>query len=216
MARSLMMTIGCGVLAGVAIMSMPGAFVRAQQPTPVKRVSRQAKAAALAADPAVDRGRKQFVQSCAFCHGNDATGGRGPDLMRSPVVAHDLKGDLIGVVVRQGRPDKGMPALPLSDDQVADVAAFLHALAAQAIASSEVPEGYAAQRLLTGSATAGKAYFNGAGGCSRCHSGEWHELRAIFAARPRDSYVVSGGALQERYGYAAFRRDRGGTLGAYR
>lgn len=157
----------------------------AQEPKPA-HVSRQAKAAALAADPAVDRGRKQFVQSCAFCHGNDATGGRGPDLMRSPLVAHDVKGDLIGVVVHQGRPDKGMPALPLSDDQVTDVAAFLHAMAAEAIASSEVPEGYAVQRLLTGSATAGKAYFNGAGGCSGCHSASGDMKQAAGKYSPLD------------------------------
>ena len=32
----------------------------------------------------------------------------GPDLVRSLLVAHDVKGDLIGEVIRQGRPDKGM------------------------------------------------------------------------------------------------------------
>src|SRR5215510_7747 len=66
-----------------------------------------------AKDPAVERGRKQFVQSCGFCHGADATGARGPDLLRSPLVAHDVKGDQIGEVIRNGRTDKGMPALPL-------------------------------------------------------------------------------------------------------
>jgi cytochrome c oxidase cbb3-type subunit 3 len=159
--------------------------VRAQEAKP-PRVSRQARAAALAADPAVDRGRKQFVQACAFCHGNDATGGRGPDLLRSSLVAHDLKGDLIGVVVHQGRPDKGMPPLPLTDDQVADVAAFLHALAAEAIASSEVPEGYAVERLLTGNAETGKAYFNGAGGCSGCHSPTGDMAAAVAKYSPLD------------------------------
>src|SRR5271170_2932728 len=66
-------------------------------------------------DPAIERGHKQFEQSCGFCHGPDATGARGPDLVRSPLVAHDVKGDLIGGVIRQGRPDKGMPAMPLPD-----------------------------------------------------------------------------------------------------
>jgi cytochrome c oxidase cbb3-type subunit 3 len=155
---------------GVAMMGMPVAGLSAQEPKPVPRVSRQAKAAALAADPAVERGQKQFGESCAFCHGADATGGRAPDLMRSPLVAHDVKGNLIGEVVHQGRPDKGMPALPLRDDQVADIAAFLHARAAEAIASSEVPEGYSVARLLTGNAEAGKTYFDTAGGCSGCHS----------------------------------------------
>jgi mono/diheme cytochrome c family protein len=90
------------VMAGSSGLSRSGA----QEPKP-PRVSRQAKAAALAADPAVERGRKQYAQSCAFCHGPDATGGRAPDLMRSALVAHDVKGDLIGVVVHQGRLDRG-------------------------------------------------------------------------------------------------------------
>jgi cytochrome c oxidase cbb3-type subunit III len=170
MSRLFMVSLLFVVPLGVARMSMPVAGLRAQEPKPVPRVSRQAKAAALAADPAVERGRKQFAGSCAFCHGADATGGRAPDLMRSPLVAHDVKGNLIGEVVHQGRPDKGMPALPLSDDQVADIAAFLHARAAEAIASSEVPQGYSVARLLTGNAEAGKAYFHTAGGCSGCHS----------------------------------------------
>ena len=79
---------------------------------------------------AAERGRKQFQDSCGFCHGNDATGARGPDLVRSPLVAHDAKGEQIGQVIRQGRPDKGMPGLPLTDAQIQDVAAFLHARAA--------------------------------------------------------------------------------------
>jgi cytochrome c oxidase cbb3-type subunit III len=183
MIRSFSLGIVISLLGIATFFGLSGTSAQEAKPP---RVSRQAKAAALAADPAVDRGRKQFVQACAFCHGNDATGGRGPDLMRSPLVAHDVKGDLIGLVVHQGRPDKGMPALTLSDDQVTDVAAFLHALAAEAIASSEVPEGYALQRLLTGNAEAGKAYFNGAGGCSGCHSPTGDMAAAVTKYSPLD------------------------------
>src|SRR5260370_12039223 len=68
----------------------------------------------VAAAAAAERGRKEFVQSCGFCHGADATGARGPDLMRSPLVMHDVKGNLIGDVIRQGRPGQGIPAMPLS------------------------------------------------------------------------------------------------------
>jgi cytochrome c oxidase cbb3-type subunit 3 len=123
-------------------------------------------------DPAIDRGRKQFEQSCGFCHGPDATGGRGPDLVRSPLVAHDVKGDQIGEVIRQGRPDKGMPAMSLTDQQITDIAAYLHARAAEALRSARVPKDYPIEKLLTGNADAGKAYFNGAGGCKNCHSPE--------------------------------------------
>ena len=119
---------------------------------------------------AVERGRKEFVQSCGFCHGADATGARGPDLMRSPLVAHDVKGDQIGQVIRQGRPDKGMPAMPLSDAQILDIAAFLHARAAEAARSAGVPKIYPVEKLLSGNAEAGKTFFNGAGGCTKCHS----------------------------------------------
>src|SRR6266481_9904098 len=95
--------------------------------------ARQAQADADVA--AAQRGRKEFVQSCGFCHGADATGARGSDLMRSPLVMHDVKGNLIGEVIRQGRPDKGMPAMPLSESQILDVAAFLHARLAEAARS---------------------------------------------------------------------------------
>lgn len=131
---------------------------------------RSAPQDSVAKEAAVERGRKQFEQSCGFCHGPDATGARGPDLVRSPLVAHDVKGDLIGEVIRRGRPDKGMPALPMTDEQVADIAAFLHARAAEALESSGIPRTYPVERLLTGNADAGKAFFNGAGGCKNCHS----------------------------------------------
>jgi len=121
-------------------------------------------------DPAIERGHKQFEQACGFCHGPDATGARGPDLVRSTLVAHDVKGDLIGDVIRHGRPDKGMPAMPLTDAQVNDIAAFLHARAAEALSSSGLPRGYPVEKMLTGNAEAGKTYFNGAGGCNKCHS----------------------------------------------
>jgi len=85
-------------------------------------------------------------------------------------VAHDVKGDKIGEVIRLGRPDKGMPAMPVTDQQVVDLAEYLHARAAEALKSAEIPSKYPMEKLLTGDPEAGKAYFNGAGGCKTCHS----------------------------------------------
>src|SRR5215467_6970819 len=100
------------------------------QPTPEERA-------------AVDRGRLQFQQACGFCHGPDATGARGPDLVRSPLIAHDVKGDQIGEVIRRGRPDKGMPPLAnMTDEQIADIAAFLHERAKESLESAGIPRGY--------------------------------------------------------------------------
>ena len=116
------------------------------------------------------RGQKEFAQSCGFCHGEDATGARAPDLVRSPLVAKDSGGDLIGPVIRNGRPDNGMPALPLPDNTIQDIVAFLHLRVKQAANSSNVGGDYPLERLLTGNADAGRAYFNGAGKCASCHS----------------------------------------------
>ena len=133
--------------------------------------SQSAAQDSVAKDPAVERGRKQFAESCGFCHGSDATGARGPDLVRSPLVAHDVKGDQIGEVIRRGRPDKGMPPLAnMTDEQIADIAAFLHERAKEGLDSAGIPRGYPIEKLLTGSADAGKAFFDGAGGCKNCHS----------------------------------------------
>lgn len=125
---------------------------------------------AVAPDPAIERGHKQFEQACGFCHGPDATGARGPDLVRSPLVAHDVRGDKIGEIIRLGRPDKGMPAMSMTDEQVQDIAASLHGRAAEALSSAGVPAKYPLEKLLTGNAEAGKTFFNGAGGCKNCHS----------------------------------------------
>jgi cytochrome c oxidase cbb3-type subunit 3 len=120
---------------------------------------------------AVNRGKLDFQSTCGFCHGNDARGNRAPDLIRSPLVNHDENGNLITPVIRNGRPDKGMPAFgSLSDKQIGDIVTFLHYSATQALHSGHVSEDYPLEKLLTGNAVEGKAYFNGPGRCSHCHS----------------------------------------------
>lgn len=120
---------------------------------------------------AVQRGSAQFAATCGFCHGADAKGGRAPDLTRSAIVSHDVKGSTIGPVVRNGIPEGGMPSFPsLTDDQLSDIVAFLHHQMYTAQHSAGVPNDYPLAKLLTGNAEAGKAYFDGAGGCNQCHS----------------------------------------------
>ncbi len=91
--------------------------------------------------------------------------------MRSGLVRHDDEGKLIGPVIRDGRPKKGMPAVPLSETQIADVVAYLHwRLQESDLTSPPNPRDYSLKLLLTGNADAGKAFFNGEGQCNRCHS----------------------------------------------
>src|SRR5258708_37826673 len=66
-------------------------------------------------DPGIERGHKQFEQSCGFWHGPDATGARGPDLLRSPLWAPDSNGGKLGQVIHIRRRDKGCPRKPMAD-----------------------------------------------------------------------------------------------------
>ena len=116
---------------------------------------------------AAERGAKLFSANCAFCHGAKATGGEGPDLVRSALVLHDEKGELIGQVVSKGRPDRGMPAFPsFTQEQIYDIAEFLHMRIYEAANRGT----YKVQNVVTGNAQAGEAFFNGPGHCNTCHS----------------------------------------------
>jgi cytochrome c oxidase cbb3-type subunit 3 len=119
-------------------------------------------------DPAaVERGKKIFEPACGFCHGLDARGKSGPDLLRSTLVLHDENGNQIGAMIRAGRPDRGMPPFPsMTSEQVADLAAFLHA-GTNAVTNRFA---YEIKGLLTGDPKQGEAFFNGEGNCTRCHS----------------------------------------------
>lgn len=119
----------------------------------------------------VQTGAGLFRQDCSFCHGRDAAGGEsGPDLTRSHLVTRDVNGDRIGPVIRNGRPDKGMPPFDLSDQQIAALVAFVHTQQQNADANKGGRKGVDVADLQTGNAEAGKRYFEGAGGCAKCHS----------------------------------------------
>jgi len=119
----------------------------------------------------VQAGELKFVSQCGFCHGRDAAGGEtGPDLTRSQLVAEDNRGDKIGPLVRSGRPSQGMPAFNLSAADLAAVVAFIHDQKTKAEALGGGRRSVDAADLATGNAEAGRRYFNGAGGCSACHS----------------------------------------------
>jgi len=119
----------------------------------------------------VESGAALFRQDCSFCHGRDAGGGEsGPDLTRSKLVAADVDGDKIGQVVRNGRPDKGMPRFDRTEDQIASLVAFIHTQRNLSLTRKGGRKGVDVADLQTGNAEAGKQYFNGPGGCAACHS----------------------------------------------
>jgi len=154
---------------------------------------------------AVERGRVQFKSGCGFCHGDDATGNRAPDLIRSTILGHDTNGDLLGPVIRNGRPEQGMPGFPtLTAAQISDIVVFLHSQAYAALHSAHVPNDYPLAKLLTGNADAGKAYFNGAGGCAPCHSPAGDLAGVARKYNPLE--------LQQRFLYPAGRAKSTATI----
>ncbi len=119
----------------------------------------------------LEAGQSAFQQKCAFCHGKDTGGGEdGPDLTRSKLVGEDKGGDKIGPVVRAGRPATGMPSFTVSDPELAELVAFIHAERTKAESQNGQRKGVDTADLKTGNFEAGKAYFNGPGKCSTCHS----------------------------------------------
>jgi cytochrome c oxidase cbb3-type subunit 3 len=120
------------------------------------------------------RGMDQYNQTCVVCHGAEAKGATGPNLIGSSLVRHDEKGNLIADVVRNGRLSKGMPSFSdLTERQINDLVAFLHAEveAADNRASASGPaRGLAAGKILVGDVEAGRKFFSGVGGCASCHS----------------------------------------------
>lgn len=141
-----------------------GAVLAASTPAPVHQ---QAPAPAATAQS----GQAIFAAQCAFCHGRDATGGAGgPDLTESALVAKDVNGDLIGPVVRGGRPEKGMPPFALADPDLKAVVAYVHDQKKRIDANPGRRRKVSPEDISTGNADAGKRYFEGPGGCTKCHS----------------------------------------------
>ncbi|HYW43544.1 MAG TPA: c-type cytochrome [Bryobacteraceae bacterium] len=145
-------------------------------------------------EAAAKRGEPLYRQNCATCHGENARGSQGPDLVRSVVVLHDEKGEEIGPVIKNGRPSAGMPGFPdLSPENLSDVSQYLHLQVELAANRGTYGATYGQLRSqVTGDAGKGEQYFNGAGGCKNCHSvtGDLAKIGGRFA---------QASALQSRY-----------------
>jgi mono/diheme cytochrome c family protein len=154
-----------------ALLSFLGTSAPAPQRPP--QLSTMAARKGVTLSPQAAAGEAQFQQNCAFCHGRDAMGGEsGPDLTRSKLVSSDTDGSKIAQVIREGRTtgDKRMPAFQLSSSEVSALIAFIRARIAIAEAAKGSRRGVDVSDLQTGNAELGKQYFNGAGGCAKCHS----------------------------------------------
>lgn len=145
-------------------------------------------------DAVLSRGKSLFTAQCAACHGSNAKGGEsGPSLLRAVPVLDDREGELIGPIVLNGRVDRGMPKFDLTQQQISDLAAFLH----ESIRAAAQRDTYQVLNIVTGNAKSGEAYFNGAGQCNTCHS-VTGDLKGI--ATKYDPVTLQGKFLMPRSG----------------
>jgi len=107
-------------------------------------------------DARISEGQRLFETSCAACHGQNAKGGRGPDLT-GKLNRGSLESDLIDNIVG-GIAGTQMPAFPMPAQNARAIVAYLRSLRAGG------PD-----LRLTGNAVTGERLFFGAAGCSRCH-----------------------------------------------
>jgi cytochrome c oxidase cbb3-type subunit III len=161
-------------------------------------------------DPAVvARGKALFGVTCALCHGADLRGGQlnGPNLLRSQLVLSDEAGELIMPVIRGGRPEKGMPPIPMPDEDAKAVAEYIHSMAALSPRQGMPPpsETPAVLDVVVGDAAAGRVYFEAK--CSSCHS-PVGDLQGI-ATRVGDPKTLQN--LWVSGGSAGGRGGRGGA-----
>ncbi len=143
-------------------------------------------------EQAAARGQILFVQNCGFCHGANAKGGEGPDLVRSALVLHDEHGDRVSEVVSKGRPDRGMPAFPsLTEAQIRDIAEFLHSR----VEAAANRFSYKILNVVTGDAAQGHAFFDQH--CTSCHSPDKDLAHIASRFEPQD--------LQAQFLYPALK-----------
>jgi cytochrome c oxidase cbb3-type subunit 3 len=129
---------------------------------------------ALADAATIQRGNTLYGINCRLCHGADLRGGDlgGVNLLRSALVLSDQNGELILPVVKEGRQRPGMPVMPpipLPDDDVKAIAAYIHSVAATMAGQGGPPPGPPVElNIVVGDAAAGQKYF--AANCASCHS----------------------------------------------
>src|SRR5215475_12508478 len=113
-------------------------------------------------EAAAKKGEPLYKQNCATCHGQNARGAQGPNLVRSVVVLHDEKGEELGPLIKNGRPQGGMPGFPaLSPEDLNNIAQYLHLQVELAANRGTYGATYGALRnTVTGDAKKGEEFFN--------------------------------------------------------
>ena len=146
---------------------------------------------AVTASGDAQRGASLFRSMCGFCHGSNAGGAQGPNLVVSKFF---IQGDGAGALsefLKSGRPAVGMPPFPSNPpSDVEAIYAFVRSRAGQAQRSAMDPAS-----ILVGDAIAGERYFKGEGNCVACHSvtGDLKDISKRF-----DPLILQGRMINPR------------------
>jgi putative heme-binding domain-containing protein len=106
---------------------------------------------------ALEDGRFLYRSNCAFCHGLNGGGGRGPSLTRGRLQRGSAVED-IRRVIREGVPGTNMPAFQMEKEELDNLAAFVRALSGSDAKGQPVP----------GDAARGREVY-ARNGCAACH-----------------------------------------------
>jgi cytochrome c oxidase cbb3-type subunit 3 len=188
--------------AGICVLALGLASSAGAQRPPrdgPKAADYPAQQRALADAAMIERGEQIYTASCRFCHGVDLRGGDsgGPNLLRSQLVFNDKEGELIGPLVVRGSETPGlgmMPPVPMEDNEIKALAAYLHGVQATMRGQGNPPPGGEKElNVLVGDAAAGKAYFEST--CTSCHSAD--DMKGLAAQFPEamdlQNFWVRGG-----------------------
>lgn len=105
-----------------------------------------------------EQGNALFQTHCSYCHGARGEGGRGADLTTGQY-RHGGSDANLYTSIRNGIPGTEMPAVRVTDDEVWKMVAFVKRLGSAGL-----------DEKATGDPVAGKAVFEGKGGCTACHT----------------------------------------------
>jgi cytochrome c oxidase cbb3-type subunit III len=105
----------------------------------------------------IEEGRALFQLHCSYCHGARGEGGRGADLTAGQYRRGGSDANLYNTV-RNGIGSE-MPAVRASDEEVWRLVAFVKRIGSSGLAEKPA-----------GNALAGKALYDGKGGCAACHT----------------------------------------------
>lgn len=150
-------------------------------------------------------GAPTYKENCGACHGETGRGSQGPNLVRSTVVLHDEKGEEIGPIIKNGRPQAGMPAFPaLKSEDIYNISQYLHMQVELAANRGTYGQTYGSLRSqTTGDPKKGQLFF--LANCGSCHSvtGDFAKIGAKYS---------QAAAMQSRFLWPAPQGPRKATV----